>query len=302
MPATAVDVSELLDDLKERIRPLKTRMFPQQVLLELSEAALVGQAYSNGRVAPVSINVPLPSLTIKQGMPIEVEPLADLIGDLLVRDGLIDAYVMASLPQVAVDWRVIDWGEKEVPDNGVAALRELALDLGLPYGLEEAAMDLRPLPGRGGKHLLATTRREVVEGWIKVFHQAGTNLDRLACPQTCRLSALEGLLVEMEPGALVVLLTMKEGGQQLLAIRAGVPLFEWPLPEQAEAQVGEVARCLAFLQRKFGAVERVELLLEGQLEGVEALEEALGVEAVRVSTAPYGSLVMRGLAIPETTP
>jgi hypothetical protein len=79
-------------------------------------------------------------------------------------------------------------------------------------------------------------------------------------------------------------------------------LFEWPLPEQAEAQVGEVARCLAFLQRKFGAVERVELLLEGQIEGVEALEEALGVEAVRVSTAPYGSLVMRGLAIPETTP
>lgn len=302
MPGTALDVSELLDDLKERIRPFKTRMFPQQVLLELSETALVGQGYSNGRVAPISINVPLPSLTIKEGVPIEVEPLADLIGDLLVRDGLIDAYVMASLPQAAVDWRVIDWGEREVPDDGVAELRELALDLGLPYGLEEAAMDLRPLVGGNGKQLLATTRLEVVENWIKVFHQAGTNLDRLACPQTCRLSALEGLLEELEAGALVVLLTVKEGGAQLLAIRDGVPLFEWPLPAKAGAQVGEVKRCVAFLRREFGKEGRLELLLEGEMEGLEQLEEALGVEVRRMHTEPYGSLVMQGLAIPEPAP
>jgi hypothetical protein len=302
VPGTALDVSELLDDLKERIRPFKTRMFPQQVLLELSETALVGQGYSNGRVAPISINVPLPSLTIKEGVPIEVEPLADLIGDLLVRDGLIDAYVMASLPQAAVDWRVIDWGEREVPDDGVTELRELAPDLGLPYGLEEAAMDLRPLVGGNGKQLLATTRLEVVENWIKVFHQAGTNLDRLACPQTCRLSALEGLLEELEAGALVVLLTMKEGGAQLLAIRDGVPLFEWPLPAKAADQVGEVTRCVAFLRREFRDVERVELLLEGEMEGLEGLEEALGVGVRRIQSEPYGSLVMQGLAIPEPAP
>lgn len=294
-----MEVSELLDELKERLRPLRSRMFPQQVLLELSEGALVGQAYSKGRVAPVSINVPLPSLTIKEGMPIEVEPLADLIGDLLVRDGLIDAYVMASLPQVAVDWRVIDWGEREVPADGVAALRELAPDLGLPYGLEEATMDLRPLAGGGSKQLLATTRLEVVEGWIQVFHQAGTNLDRLACPQTCRLSALEGLLEEMEPGTLVVLLTVKGEKGQLLAIRDGVPLFEWPLPGKAGARVGEVVRCVGFLRREFGGVERVAVLLEGEMEGVEALEESLGVGAVRIQAAPYGSLVLQGLAIPE---
>lgn len=302
MPATALDVSELLDDLKERLRPFKTRMFPQQVLLELSETALLGQGYSNGRVAPISINVPLPSLTIKEGMPIEVEPLADLIGDLLVRDGLIDAYVMASLPQVAVDWRVIDWGEREVPDDGVAALRELAPELGLPYGLEEAAMDLRPLAGGGRKQLLATTRLEVVENWIKVFHQAGTNLDRLACPQTCRLSALEGLLEELEAGVLVVLLTMKGTGEQLMAIRDGVPLFEWPLPGKTEAQVEEVKRCVRFLRREFGEQGQLELLLEGEMEGVEALEEALGVAVRPIEAEPYGSLVMKGLAIPEQAP
>jgi hypothetical protein len=297
-----LEVSELLDDLKERLKPFKTRMFPQQVLLELSETGLVGQGYSNGRVAPVLINVPLPSLTIKEGVPIEVEPLADLIGDLLVRDGLIDAYVMASLPQAAVEWRVIDWGEREVPADGVAALRELAPDLGLPYGLKEAAMDLRPLASGGGKQLLATTRREVVEGWIKVFHQAGTNLDRLACPQTCRLSALEGLLEEMEAGALVVLLTMTEGRAQLMAIRDGVPLFEWPLPGKAGAQVEEVKRCVAFLRREFGQEGRLELLLEGEMEGLEELEMALGVSVQRIQSAPYGSLVLQGLAIPEMGP
>lgn len=303
MPATALDVSELLDDIKERLRPLKTRMFPQQVLLELTEAGLVGQGYSNGRVAPITINVPLPSLTIKEGMPIEVEPLADLIGDLLVRDGLIDAYVMAALPQVAVDWRVIDWGAAEVPDDGVAALRERAPELGLPYGLEEAAMDLRPLAGGGGrKQLLATTRREVVEGWIKVFHQAGTNLDRLACPQTCRLAALAGVLEGLEPGALVVLLTVLEQGQQLMAIRDGVPLFEWMLPARADAQRAEVERCVAFLRREFGAVEPLELLLEGEMEEVEALEEALGVAVRPIQPEPYGSLVLQGLAIPEAAP
>ena len=235
-------------------------------------------------------------------MPIEVEPLADLIGDLLVRDGLIDAYVMASLPQAAVEWRVIDWGEREVPADGVAALRELAPDLGLPYGLKEAAMDLRPLASGGGKQLLATTRREVVEGWIKVFHQAGTNLDRLACPQTCRLSALEGLLKEMEAGALVVLLTMTEGQAQLMAIRDGVPLFEWPLPGKAGAQVEEVKRCVAFLRREFGQEGRLEPLLEGEMEGLEELEMALGVSVQRIQSAPYGSLVLQGLAIPEMGP
>jgi hypothetical protein len=176
-----LEVSELLDDLKERLKPFKTRMFPQQVLLELSETGLVGQGYSNGRVAPVLINVPLPSLTIKEGVPIEVEPLADLIGDLLVRDGLIDAYVMASLPQAAVDWRVIDWGEREVPADGVAALRELAPDLGLPYGLKEAAMDLRPLASGEGKQLLG---RDCVLGRAGEARSAGANWTSSTAPRT----------------------------------------------------------------------------------------------------------------------
>lgn len=297
-----LQVSELLEDLRERLRPLKTRLFPQQVLLQLSDEAVVGQPLLNGQPGPISIDVPLPALTIKRGLPIEIEPLADLIGDLLVRDGLINAYVLASLPQVAVEWRVIDWAGRSVPEDGLAELRRLNPELGLAYPLEEATLDLRPLAGAPGKQLLACTRREVVEGWIQVFHQAGTNLDRLACPQTCRLAALQGPLEGIPAGTLVLLVTASPQGGQLMAIRDGVPLFEWPLPAEAGAKVAEVQRCLAFLRREFADVRRVRLLLDGELAEQEALEAALDLQGQRVDCAPFGSLVMQGLAIPEITP
>jgi len=87
-----------------------------------------------------------------------------------------------------------------------------------------------------------------------------------------------------------------------MAIRDGVPLFEWPLPGKAGAQVEEVKRCVAFLRREFGQEGRLELLLEGELEGLEELEMALGVAVQRIQAEPYGSLVLQGLAIPEMGP
>jgi hypothetical protein len=297
-----LQVSELIEDLRERLKPLKSRMFPQQVLLQLSDTALLGQPLLNGLPGSASIDVPLPSLTIKAGMPIEIEPLADLIGDLLVREDLIDAYVMAALPQVAVDWRVIDWAAQSAPEEAAAELRRLNPDLGLPYSLEDAAMDLRPLAGAPGKQLLATTRREVVEGWIAVFHQAGTNLDRLACPQTCRLAGLQGELDAIPPGTLVLLLTVQPESGQMMAIRDGVPLFEWPLPAVASAKVATVERCLSFLRREYPGVRQVRLLLEGEQDELEILEDALDLPIQQIQCAPYASLVMQGLAIPELRP
>ena len=297
-----MQVSELIEDLRERLKPFKSRMFPQQVLLQLSDTALLGQPLLNGLPKSVSIDVPLPSLTIKAGMPIEIEPLADLIGDLLVREDLIDAYVMAALPQVAVDWRVIDWAAQSAPEEAAAELRRLNPDLGLPYSLEDAAMDLRPLAGAPGKQLLATTRREVVEGWIAVFHQAGTNLDRLACPQTCRLAGLQGELDAIPPGTLVLLLTVQPESGQMMAIRDGVPLFEWPLPAEASAKVATVERCLSFLRREYPGVRQVRLLLEGEQDELEILEDALDLPIQQIQCAPYASLVIQGLAIPELRP
>lgn len=305
MPA-ALEVSELIEDMRQRLKPLKSRLFPQQVLLELGDTALLGQSLLNGKPGPVCIDVPLPSLTCKRGQPIEIEPLADLIGDLLVRDGLIDAFVMAALPPVAVQWRVIDWGGEEPPEDGLAELRRRNPDLGLAYPLAEAALDLQPLAGAPGKALLAATPQAVVEGWIKVFHQAGTNLDRLASPQTCRLAALQGHLAEVPAGSLVLLVTARAEERQLEAIRDGVPLFEWPMPLESGAMAAEAKRCLAFLQREFQGLGPVKLLVQSEGEGegdtIESLEAVLGLPAQRLHCAPFASLVLQGLAIPELTP
>lgn len=294
-----MEVSELIDDLRERLQPFRTRLFPKQVLLEITDQWLQLQPVVNGQPREGVIHVPLPEFTIQQGKPMQVEALGDLIGDVLLRDGLMEACVMASLPQEAVEWRVIHWASSKVPENGLEALRRENPELGLPYSLEEATMDLRPLEGEPGKQLMASARREVVEGWIKVFDQAGTTLDRLACPRACRLAALQGQLEGIRAGTLVVLLSRRVGGSQLVAIRDGVPLFEWPLPNQGSALVAEVRRCVAFLQREFGDGGELRLLLDGELEVRGELEATLGVGGQQLDCSPYGSLVLQGLAIPE---
>ena len=93
--------SGLLETWQENLRPLRAQMFPRQVLLELHDDGLRGQVVSEGKVEPLSLEAPLPPLTLRQGMPLEKEPLGDLIGDLLVRDGLIDHFVLAALPASA---------------------------------------------------------------------------------------------------------------------------------------------------------------------------------------------------------
>jgi hypothetical protein len=298
-----VQLVGLLDDLRGRLRPLKSWIFPYQVLLELSETSLVGQPVFNGRPGPVCLDVPLPSLTIKEGMPVEIEPLADLIGELLVREDLIDAYVMAALPREAAHWRVLDWTTPLAPgDEALAALREREPNLGLPFALADAELDVQALPLAPGQLLLAATRRQVVEGWITVFHAAGLNLDRLAPPQCCRLAGLHAELAAMPAGTLVLLVSPDgRQGAVLVAIQNGVPLFERQLPSDPAALGAEAARCLAFLRREFAVEEGGRLLLDpGLTEDQQAdLEDGLGLLAEPIPCAPYGSLVLKGLAIPE---
>lgn len=261
---------------------------------------MVGQPLVQGRPGPLCVDLPLPAKTCKAGLPIEVDALSDLIGELMLRENLLDAHVMASLPQEAVHWRVVDWPNAPDPDEAVPALRALDPDLGLPIPLSEATIDLRPLPDAPDKLLLAATAREVVEGWIEVFDQAGLNLDRLAAPQSCRLAALAPRLAEIPRDALVLLLS-PEGtrGRPLMAIRGGLPLFERVLVEKGERLIPEVARCVNFLREEYRDLGEPRLLLEEPMEEQEALEDLLGQPARELEVLPYASLVMAGLAIPE---
>ncbi|KEF41723.1 MAG: hypothetical protein ER33_09740 [Cyanobium sp. CACIAM 14] len=268
-------------------------------MLELRDDALLGQVLKGDTPEPVSIDLPLPPLTCQDGKPLEKEPLGDLIGDLLVRDGLLEAYVLASLPQAAAEWRVIDWPFDAIPDDPIEALRTLDPPLSLSVPLADATIDLKPLAGPGARMLLGVADRKLVDDWIEVFTLAGAQLERLAPAQSCLLAALNGLLQQAPEEELSVLVHPLASGTRLLLLHRAEPVFEWPLPAGEDDLVREVTRCVAFYRRKEPSVRRLRLLLGEPVDGLDRLQDSLGVRAEILTPDPYGSLVLQGLGMVE---
>ncbi|MCS5697727.1 pilus assembly protein PilM [Cyanobium sp. FGCU-52] len=295
--------SGLIDEVQDRLRPIRSQMFPSLVLLELDDDALQGQVLRRGQPEPVTLDVPLPPLTCKKGMPLEKEPLGDLIGDLLVRDNLLDAYLLVALPPAAAHWRVVAWPFDEMPEDPLEALRQVDPDLRFPFSLEEATLDLQPLPGRPGvpaRMLLAAAPTALVDAWVDVFNLAGAHLERLAPAQACEYLALLPLLAEAPDDELIAVLDHREGGCRLMVLRAGLPVFERVLPIGDEPLRLELERCLAFLRRRDPQARRLRLLLAAPFPLPPGLEDDLGTTAEVMSCEPYGSLVLKGLAVQET--
>lgn len=294
--------SGLIDELQDRLRPLRSQMFPSLVLLELNDDALQGQVLRRSQPEPVTLDVPLPPLTCRNGMPLEKEPLGDLIGDLLVRDNLLNSYLMVALPPAAVHWRVVAWPFDEMPEDPVDALRQVDPDLHLPFSLEEATLDLQPLPGRAGepaRMLLAAAPTLLVDSWVDVFNLAGVQLERLAPAQACQYLALLPVLAEAGDDELIVVLDPREAGCRLMVLRAGLPVFERVLPIGDEPLRLELERCLAFLQRRDRQARGLKLLLAAPYQLPAGLEDDLGTTAELIASEPYGSLVLKGLAVQE---
>ncbi len=294
----------VFEDLQERLRPLHARAFPQQVLLELHDHSLRGQVLGGGQLpGPVTIEAPLPAFTCRGGMPLEREPLGDLIGDLMVRDNLIEPIVMAALPPSAVQCRVVEWWPlRQADEDPLESLRKIESSLNLPFPLQEAAIDLQPLPGSRPQMLLAAAPLPLLEAWIQVFNLAGVRLERLAPSQGCLLAALGPILLDAPADLLIALVAAGPEDRRLLLVREGVPVFEWALPEEDRALVPEVSRCLSFYRRQDQAVRRIRLLLAQPFPRGQELERELGVEAEELLAEPFGSLVLQGLATPEEIP
>jgi Tfp pilus assembly PilM family ATPase len=278
-------------------------MFPRQVLLELQDDSLRGQVMLHDRPEAVSLEAPLPPLTVRNGLPLEKEPLGDLIGDLLVRDGLLDHFVLAALPSVAVQWRVLVWPFADWPEDPARALRQIAPPLNLPYDLDEAYVDLQPLAGVQSQMLLAAAPKSLVDGWIEVFSLAGVQLERLAPAQSCQLAAIAGLLEDSPTDQLVALLDpTPSGAWRLLLVRGGIPVFERTISSGEEALVDEIVRSVEFYRRQDSGVRSLRLLLTAPLEVRPQLESRLLATAELLTAEPFGSLVLQGLAAPEPTP
>lgn len=294
--------SGLIEELRGRIDPLKAQLFPFLVLLELDDESLRGQVLRGPKPEPVSFEVPLPALTCRRGMPLEKEPLGDLIGDLLVRDKLLDGYLLVALPPEAVHWRVVSWPFDAMPEEPLDALRQLDPDLHLPFSLWEATVDLQPLPvvaGQPARMLLSAAPTAMVEAWVEVFNMAGVRLERLVPAQACVYAALRPQLEQAPDDALIAVLQPREQGCLLVVMRAGLPVFEWMLPLEPEPLRFELERCLAFVQRRDRGARSLRLLVGGSLDLPDDLEETLGVKPEPWSAEPFGSLVLQGLAAQE---
>lgn len=294
--------SGLIDELRGRLDPIRAQLSPFLVLLELDEESLRGQVLRHGKPEPVSLDVPLPPLTCRKGMPLEKEPLGDLIGDLLVRDKLLDGFLLVALPHEAAHWRVVSWPFEAMPEDPEEALRQLDPDLHLPFPLEEATLDLQPLPlvpGEPARMLLAATPTALVDAWVAVFNMAGARLERLVPAQACLHAALAPLLAQAGDDELIAVLNPRELNYLLLVYRAGLPLFEWTVPLDEGAMEFELERCLAFVQRRDPRGRHLRLLLGAPFDLHPGLEENLGLQVEVLSCEPYGSLALQGLAAQE---
>ncbi len=303
MASGALEIAALIEGWREQLRPIRARMFPRQVLIELHDNSLRGQVLVDDQPQPVSLDVPLPALTIKNGLPLEHEALGDLIGDLLVREELIDHFVLAALPPVAVQWRVLVWPFEDWPDDPASTLRQIAPPLNLPFDLENAYLDLQPLPGVQSQMLLAAAPKPLVDGWIDVFSLAGVQLERLAPAQSCQLAAIAPLMADTSADQLLALVDPGPPGPcRLLLIRGGVPVFERSMAGGGAALVNDLVRSVEFYRRQDSAVRGLRLLLTQPLAELPQLESRLSVMAEQLSSEPFGSLVLQGLAIPEFMP
>lgn len=288
----------LLEEVKDRLRPFVSQMFPSMVLLEVRDDSLRGQGLrDDDRPGPVNLEAPLPALTCREGMPLEKESLADLIGDLLLSEKQLDAYVMAVLPYEASHWRVLRHAFPEPPDDPIESLRLLDPPLNLPYSLSEAYVDLQRLPAHPDAMLLVTSPRRLVDAWIDVFRLAGVKLDRLAPAQGCLMAAIAPQLDPTDASQLVALLVPEADDTLLWLFHQGMPVFERPLPAGGDDLIEELQQCLAFYHRQEPTLNSLRLLIAGPLANRVDLESGLGVEAETIDPAPYGSLLLKGLAV-----
>lgn len=295
-----MEIANLFEDLPDRLRSLRGQLFPQITLIELHDDGLRAQVLADGRPGSVRFDAPLPSLTCRRGIPLEKESVGDLIGDLMLQHNLMQSHVLASVPAAAVEWRVLEWPRHEVqPEDPLSAVRSLDPSaLQLPFALEEAAIDVRPLPGVTPRALLAASSQKVVDDWIQVFTFAGVQLDRLAPTQSCEYLGLRSVLDTTRPSELVVLLSKDGPNLRLLLMRDGLPCFDRSISLIGQARLEEVERSVLFYRRRDPEVKRIRLVQATAVDEGEAVARRLGVPLETLST-PFDSLVLTGLAVPE---
>lgn len=282
-----MNVSRMLQSWRDAIARAKA----PTVLLELQDERLRMQRFGGG----VELDIPLPHGLCVAGFPHEIEALGDLIGDLLVEQGWVNAVVVAALPSPAAVLRLL-----EAPGcKDANALRLLVQEqedrLRLPFVLAAADLDLQRLDSQQGRWLMVAARQKLVESWLRVFDLAGAQLKRLEPVQLCWLALIEALA----PQGLTLVVEAEAGTGQLFVAIDQQPIYQAVLAGREDAwpeQVQQVVRGL----RAHGLLERSEgsLLAPDIAPALSiGLDQALGAPLAKIgASGPYASVALSGLA------
>lgn len=292
----------VLAGIEAQWRPLRALLFPQVLLLDLSDPQiLLGQALKGGKPRGEAWSAPIPARTCRAGVPVALDALGDFIGDLLLEHSAPDAALVAALPWEAACWRVVEWPDGDQPEDATDELRERHADLGWPFNLEDASLDVQPLANAPGCSLAVGMSLDALESWIEVFAIAGGTLRHLIPAQVCQQLAIRDHLEASADRELVALLQPDSQACHLLVWRAGVPEFQRRLPLEPSDLVPALDQALRFCRQRLGA-ESVRLLVTDPWEGMEAIRAQLAWPLELVERGGFGSLRLAGLAALELSP
>lgn len=289
----------VLAGIQDKWRPLRAQLFPQLVIIDLSEQLVIGQSVKRGKPQEPIWSAPIPARTCRGGVPQLQEAVGDFLGDLLLEHGGMQAQLVVSLPRQASHWRVVDWPAGQQPGDSIDDLRELNPDLGWPFSLDQAYLDVHPLPGLSSSSLVVAAERAAVDAWVEVFAIAGGMLQHLVPAQVCLMWGLRDVLEETPAGTLVVLLQPLDHQTNLIVWNQGVPEFERMLPGPMADLIPALRRSLDFYRSQQGSQAPLRVVLAEPVEDQALLEQALGQEVELIEHDGFGSLGLQGLATLE---
>jgi Tfp pilus assembly PilM family ATPase len=162
--------------------------------------------------------------------------------------------------------------------------------------LDDAYVDVQPLPGNTSSSLVVAANRSVVEAWVEVFAIAGGTLQHLLPAQVCLMGALSDELRATPASTLVALLQPLDQQTILTLWRQGVPEFERVLPGAMPELLPALQQSLDFYRSHHAPKASIRLLLSESMPDLEGLEQALGLEIELVELDSFGSLALQGLA------
>jgi Tfp pilus assembly PilM family ATPase len=287
----------VLAALDAQWRSLKALVIPQVLLLDLSDPqVLLGQGLKQGLPAGEAWSAPLPARTCREGVPVVLDAVGDFIGDLLLEYSAPDVGLVVALPWELAHWRVLEWPQGRPPEDPLAELRTSQPDLGWPFSLDQACLDVQPLVDDPSCSLVVGMARDALEAWIEVFAIAGGSLRHLLPSQMCQQLAIAATLEASTADELVALLQPDSTGCQLVVWRAGVPEFQRHLPLEPAALVPALDQALRFCRQRLAGAA-VRLLLAEPMEAADAIAEQLELPLEWLDRGGYGSLQLAGLGL-----